>query len=128
MSPPRGGPVAFSAFLAAAKVCVEIPSPHLVFLYVLVDALVTYPKTLVSGKPATYLLRAPVFSQQLLHTNPGLLRDKVSGTVALGIRKPLGLLGTVTAFAEIAAKFPAYGGFVHAQVPCNLGLVVTCFP
>ena len=106
---------------------VEIPSAHLVFLYVLIDALVTYPKPLVLGKSAAYLLGTPVFSEQQLHANPCLLRDTVCATVAPAIRKPLCLLGTIAATASIATEFPAYGGFVHAQVPCDLGLVVTCF-
>lgn len=92
-----------------------------------VDVLVAHAESLVLGKPAAYLPGAPVFSQQLLHANPGLLRDMVLGTPAPGIHKPLGLLGTVTAVVKIGAKLPAYGGFVYSQVPCDLGPVMTRF-
>ena len=59
--------------------------------------------------------------------NPDLSRDTVCATIAPGIRKPLCLLGTIAATALIATEFPAYGGLVYPQVPCNLGLVVSCF-
>ncbi len=127
MSPARGCPVAFSALLAAAKMGVEIPSIHLVFPHVLVYALVAYADSFVPGKPAAYLLGAPVFSEQQLHANPGLFGDTVCAAIAPAVRKPLGLLGTVTSFAAVAVKFPAYGGFVYFQVFRGPGLVVPRF-
>ena len=62
MSPEPGGPVAFPALSAAAKMRVEISSTHLVVFYISVDTLVAYLQSLVIPKPVTYLLRAPVFS------------------------------------------------------------------
>lgn len=61
MSHARGRSVAFSALLAAAKVCVEIPSAAPVFLYVPVDAFVAYRKPL--SLPRTIAPTASIAAQ-----------------------------------------------------------------
>ena len=108
MSPALWHSIALSMLLAATKVGMEIASIHLVFSYVLADALVVRSTPpLVPGKAAAYLLGIPMLSEQQFHASSGLFEDRVCVTVAHGIRKPLGLPEVITAAAAIAPQFPA---------------------
>jgi hypothetical protein len=119
--------IAFSAFLLATQVFVQITTSAFVCQNILIDSLVADPNTCVPLQQSSSLFRAPILSQLVLDKHPGSLGYSGLGFPTSAQRYVVSLFGTIAALASVPLQLSADRGFVYTDDTGYLRLIMAHF-